>query len=218
MKLFLRELAAVMRREWVLEMRNGSAAASVWLYAVSTALTAGLAFREPLSARAWCSLFVLILLFVAMIGVAKSFSDETPERLRLVYQYCSPEAFVTGKMLYNALFMVVSSCLTLAVYLILLRDPGVNRLYAFGGTALSGAALGVMLTLISALAAAAGRGSTLSAVFGFPLLVPLLYAAVKLMYGAYQEVWKWREACLIAGIAAACAALSVALYGYLWQD
>ncbi len=217
-KRFIVEFRGVLKREWTLEMRNRSGAWSVLLYSALTVLVSGLAFREPLSPEAWSAFFGVILLFVAMTTVAKSFSDETPERLRLVYQYCSPEAFVAGKMFYNAVFMAFSSLLTLALYLVFMRDPGVHRGYAFLGMFLGGAGLGTSLTLLSAVAAAAGRISTLLAVLGFPLLIPQLNAVVRLLFGAYQEVWKWGDVYLIAGITALSAALSVVLYPYIWQE
>lgn len=218
MKRFLKEFRGVVKREWTLEARNRSAGLSVLLYSALTVLVSGLAFREPLSPEAWSTLFGVILLFVAMTTVAKSFADESPERLRLVYQYCSPEAFVAGKMFYNAAFMALTSLLTLTAYLVFMRDPGIHRGYAYMGTFLGGAGLGASLTLLSAVAAAAGRISTLLAVLGFPLIIPQLNAVVRLMFGAYQDVWKWGDMYLILGITAMSAALSVVLYPYIWQE
>jgi heme exporter protein B len=218
MKRFICQVYATLRREWILDMSNSSSLYGILLYSFLTVLISALAFREPLSPEVWSILLGIILLFVAMTTVAKSFSDESPERMRLVFQYSSPEAFISGKMIYNAIFMVVSALFTMTMYFFFLRDPGVKTEFVVVGVVLGGMGLGVSLTLLSAIAAAVSRISVLLAILGFPLIIPLLNAVIRLLFGAYQEVWKWGDAYLILGITAMSYALSVVLYPYLWQE
>ena len=112
--LFLKEIRLELKQRYVL---NG-----ILLYLVSTVFVTYLAFAGGITSETWNSLFWIILLFVAVNGISKSFVQENPARHLYYYTITSPEAIVLSKILYNLLLMAILSMLALLFFILLMGN------------------------------------------------------------------------------------------------
>ena len=75
-----KETKILIGKEIRLELKQKYVLNGILLYLVSTIFVTYLAFDKIISTDTWNSLFWIILLFVAVNGISKSFVQESPAR------------------------------------------------------------------------------------------------------------------------------------------
>ena len=179
-------------RAWVVcakdateELRRRVAIVSVFFFAatavtlVSFAMVGALALppedRPPLQA----ALLWIILFFAAATGLPRAFVTEEETGTGLALRKTIPAVVVlAGKSLFNFLLFLAMAAVTLPGFLVLL-DWKVGSAGAAAATLLAGGyGLAVVSTFLSALVARAGQRHVLFVLIAFPLLLPLLQAAI----------------------------------------
>lgn len=174
-----------------------------------------------LSGHAWNILYWLILLFVAINAVAKSFTSEREGQLRYLYSMAHPTSIMLAKTLYNALLMAVIGLVTFGLHS-LLGGQTVKSLDIFLLAAIIGGfAFSASLTLVSAIASKADNKTTLLAVLAFPLMAALLLVLI----GVTEAAWEgkgWADVSddmiAVIGISAGLIGLSVMLFPFVWRE
>jgi heme exporter protein B len=211
---------AVLRKECRSEWRTRYGLNAALLFAVTTltavSFTVGhLTDRtDLLGALLW-----VVLLFAALSSLSHTFVREvegkTDMLLRLV---ASPTAISLGKLLFNLLFLGVIELVTVPLYLMLMGAPA-PRMGAFLGLlALGSVALAAGATLVAAIIAQTrGRGA-LFAGASFPILLPVLAAAVSGTKAQWAGGTVDAEMRLLAAYSVAVLAASLLLYDHLWDD
>jgi heme exporter protein B len=137
--------------------------------------------------QTWNALFWIVQLFVSINAVAKSFLQDSKGRMLYYYTISGPANYITAKIIFNALLMLVMSLLTLLVFTLLLGNP-VIYFYKFllisflGGTGLS-----LVFTFLAAIAAKAQQQSALMAIMGFPIVIPQLLLLGKNFFQGFQR-------------------------------
>ncbi|MBL7956039.1 MAG: hypothetical protein JNJ91_13465, partial [Flavobacteriales bacterium] len=114
------EIAALLRMEVALDLRQRASWAGMLLYVVSAVYVCYLAVKGGLSLATWNALFWIILLFAAFNALARSFQREDAGRQLYLYTLVDPRSVVLARALYNGGTMVVLSLLSLAIYTLLL--------------------------------------------------------------------------------------------------
>ncbi|MCB0397963.1 MAG: heme exporter protein CcmB [Flavobacteriales bacterium] len=168
-------LAKEMKTEW----RQRYATAGLLLYVLCTVFVCYLSFRFLDDATTWNALFWVLVLFGAVNAGARSFLQESPGLQLYYYVLVRPQAVILSKTIYNMVLLVLVSLANYVLMTILLGNP-VEDKWAFllilipGSSGLAG-----VITLVSAIAARAGRNPALMAILSFPLLMPLLITLIK---------------------------------------
>ena len=222
---FLREVKALLVKEFKLEWKQKFAINGLLLYALTMVFIIVLAFRKDFSPTAWNIVFWIILLFVAINAVAKSFIGESRGQLLYLYTLAGPRAVILAKMIYNALLMGVVGGLSLLFYLFfsakstgeLIGDMGYYLLFVF----LGGMGFAVHLTLVSAIAARGKNSGTLMAILGFPLMIPLMLTCISACKNAIDglpRTFSQDELFFCGGFIAIVALLSLILFPFLWKE
>lgn len=211
---------AILRKECRSEWRTRYGLNAALLFSVTT-LTAvsfavGRLANRPdlLSALLW-----IVILFAALATLSHAFVREveghTMILLRLV---ATPTAIALGKLLFNLLFLGVLEVVTVPLFLILMGGPPPRWGAFIGILALGSVALAASATLVGALIAQSrGRGALYAGV-SFPLLLPVLGAAVSGTRAQWQGAPIDGEVRLLAAYATAVLAVSLLLYDHLWED
>jgi heme exporter protein B len=211
---------AILRKECRSEWRTRYGLNAALLFAV-TSLT-GVSFAvgrltdrpDVLAALLW-----VVLLFAALASLHHAFVREmeghTMTLLRLV---ASPTSIALGKLLFNLLFLALIELVTVPLFLVLMGAPP-PRWPAFLGTlGLGSAALAAGATLVGAIISQTrGRGALFAGV-SFPLLLPVLAAAVSATRAQWSGGSVASELRLLAAYATALLAISLLLYDHLWED
>ena len=218
MKLF-KEILFLLQKEFLLEWKQKYAISGILLYVSCTVFIIYLAALE-MEAGVWNSLFWIIVVFSSVNAVAKSFVQENSNRQLYYYQLVSPLAVILSKMIYNTLLLWVLSGLAYGMFSLFNPSPveyGDRFLVAI---LLGGMGFAITLTFVSAIASKANNGATLMAILGFPVMLPILIAVLKisrnalvLSMGSIQG-----SISILMAIDLLLLALAIVLFPYLWRD
>ena len=215
------EIAALLRLEVALDLRQRAAWAGMLLYVVSAVYVCYLA---GLGLATWNALFWIILLFAAFNALTRSFQREDAGRQLYLYTLVDPRSVILARAIYNAASMVVLSLLSLLVYSLLLSTEvleNADLLQFVLAVVLGGIGFAAVLTLISAIAARAGNGIGLMAILGFPLVLPLLLTVMRASKLALDGVAWSITSTYFGGLVlldVITITLAWILFPYLWRD
>lgn len=230
-----REIGALLVKELWLEWKQKYAFNGLLLYVLCMVVVISLGFTDgievdgdivginvlQISGKAWNIMYWIIMFFVAINAIAKSFVGEREGNLLYLYSVASPISIILTKIIYNTLLLAIIGLITLFFYALLggtnLGSPGIFAVAViFGAFAFS-----ANLTLVSAISAKAENRTTLLAVLSFPLIVPLLLNQISITQKALEGM-RWpdvmEEMGLSLGIGVALTLVSIVLFPFVWKD
>lgn len=182
----------LIKKEFLIDFRQKYPIAGIVLYIFATIYISYLTFQGILSPTTWNSILWIVLLFSFVTGLSKSFIAE--ERRSLYYYLIVPgNHLLLGKLTYSLLYGLMIVLVTGLLFLVFLPFPSASAdISLFITNLLLGTAgLSASLTMISSIASKTSNASTLMAVLGFPVLIPVLLLAVtnskKIILGAQLE-------------------------------
>lgn len=220
-KRFGRELLVLLQKEFQLEWRQKYALNGLLLYVASIVVVIALAFVNKLNPLTWNIIYWLIMLFVAINAVAKSFMAESNGQLLYLYTLAQPAAIILAKILYNALLLVAIALLAWGLFAglsdISISNPRLFILLIL----LGGLAFSSNLTLVSAIAAKAENSTTLLAVLGFPIIVPVLLTLIQASRFAIEGLdasLNLDNLQILAGISLVLTFASLILFPLVWRE
>ena len=213
---------ALLKKDLLLEWRQLHTFYGILLYIASTIFVIYLTLADSPNAETWNSLFWVIQLFVCVNTVAKSFLQESRGRMLYFYSIASPVEFITAKLLYNALLMLIMNAVSLVLFFVFLENPVSDSLLFLGISFLGGFSLSLVFTIMSAIAAKAQQNAALIAILGFPVILPTLLLLMRLSKVAFAEVFNEGAVLqltgLVLGMDVLVIALAVVLFPFLWKD
>jgi heme exporter protein B len=216
----IKTIAALFKKDLLLEIRQQYSFYGVLLYVCSTIFVLYLAMGQP-EDEVWNGLFWMIQLFVCVNAVAKSFLQESKERMLYFYSIAGPRDFILSKLLFNALLMIVMSITSLLLFLLLMGNPLREPLQFIGLAILGGVSLSVVFTFLAAIAAKAQQQAALMAILGFPIIIPQLLLLMKIATIAFSSVIQAGLAQMILLLIALdlmVIVLAIILFPFLWKD
>jgi heme exporter protein B len=216
-----KEIRLLIGKELMLEWKQKYAFNGLLMYVISTVFICYLSFRQIVDAPTWNALFWIILLFAAVNGAAKSFMQENRGRQLYQYTLASAHAIIISKILYNQMLMVVLGCINLFFYSLFIGNIVQDLGMFFVGLFLGSIGFASALTMISAIASRANNNSTLMAILGFPVLIPLLMTIIRFSKNAMDGIaWSesYRFALILLALNMMIMALSFLLFPYLWRE
>ena len=221
MSSILKEIRTLLYKELLIEWKQKYALNGLLLYVLSMVMVIAVALSGKLNPVTWNILFWIILLFVSINAVAKSFMSESKGHLLYLHAMARPAAIILAKMIYNALLMVLIGTVSLLSFSFLGDTEIANWPLMFAILIAGSIALASNLTLVSAIAAKAENRTTLLAVLSFPLIVPLLLVLIDLSENAIQGLdigLEVRSFYLLGGIVLVLSVVSVILFPFVWKD
>ncbi len=216
-----KEVKALIGKDIKLELKQKYVLNGILLYLLSTVFVTYLAFKEVITTETWNSLFWIILLFVGVNGISKSFVQESPARYIYYYTIASPQAVVLSKILYNLLLMAILSLLSFGMFLLLMGNQVVNTGLFILALILGSFGLSSILTMVAAIASRASNNFSLMAVLSFPIILPLLLTLMKISRLALTSPeWPGTAGPLVILLTINLAVIILAylLFPYLWRD
>jgi heme exporter protein B len=217
----LSEIRYLVGKEIKLELRQKYVINGILLYLVSTIFVTFLAFEDVVSVETWNSLFWIILLFVAVNGISKSFLQESPARHLYYYTITSPQAVILSKIIYNLLLMIILSSLSFLFFLLMMGNPVIDLPLFLVCLLLGSSGMTSVLTMVAAIASRASNNFSLMAILSFPIILPLLSTLMKVSKSALvvtQESGNLGFIVILLTINGAVIMLAYLLFPYLWRD
>jgi len=219
--MIFREIKYLIKKEMLQEWKQKYAFQGLLLYVVSTVFVCYLSFRHIIDPPTWNALLWIILLFAAVNAVAKSFMQESRGRMLYYYTLANAASIIMAKTIYSLLLMIILSIVSLAFYSLFVGSPVQNYQMYFVAMILGSAGLASVLSMVSAIASKAGSNTTLMAILGFPILIPLLMTTIRFSKNAMDGLaWSVSYNLMIILIAlnVMVIALSYLLFPYLWRE
>ncbi len=174
----MKEISELIKKDFLLELRQRYAINAILLYVVSTVFVVQLAFGRIIDANTWITLFWIIMLFAAFNAVSKSFLQEHQTRWLYYFTLASPQSIILSKIIYNSILMVLLGFLSLLLYVLFMGMPEFNHAILYPVFILGCIGLASTLTMVSAIASNAGNNMALMAILGFPIVLPLLLLVI----------------------------------------
>lgn len=216
----LQPIFSLLKKDVLLEFRQQYTFFGVLLYIASTTFVIYLTMGQP-EDEVWNGLFWVILLFICINAVARSFIQEGKGRMLYFYTIASPVHFILSKLIYNSGLMMLMSGLSLLLSTLLLGNPLQHGLLFFGISCLGGISLSLVFSFLAAIAAKAQQPSAIMAILGFPLIIPQLMLLMKIANIAFADIVQNGMPQLVGmliGFDLMIIALAYILFPHLWKD
>ncbi len=217
----MQNLRTILLKEFKSDFRNPYVLGGAALFLISSLFVCYITVKRIPSPALWVALFWIIVLFTSFNAVAKSFINETRNRMLYLYTIVHPATFITAKSIYHTTVMVILSGIAVLVYgtffSMPIGDPWVFAFSVFFGSS----GLAIILSLLSTMASKAGNNLTLLAVLGLPILLPLILVSSTLMKNAVDGIdlsVQLKYMFVLGGLNVVSFALSIILFPYLWRE
>lgn len=205
----------------MLEVRQQYTFYGILLYIACIVYVLFLSINEP-DAETWNALFWVNMLFISINAVAKSFLQESRGKMLYYYSITGAREFIIAKLLYNIVFMLVMSLLSLFTFSFFLGAPYLDGFLFLGITMLGGISMCLVFTLMAAIASRANQNAAIMVIMGFPVIIPQLMLLIRLSKSAFGEVFKEgvvvQMSLLLGGLDILVIALCMILFPFLWKD
>src|SRR5918993_1143186 len=180
----MKQVLALFKKDLLLEIRQQYAFYGVLLYVGATIFVLYMAIEAP-DNQTWMGLFWIIQLFISINAVAKSFLQESRNRMLYYQSISNPRNFIVSKLLFNSMLMLVMAFLSFILFALFMNYP-VKRTGLFIGLVfLGGWSLSLVFTFLAAIAAKAQQNAAIMAVLGFPIIIPQILLLIKLSNAAF---------------------------------
>ena len=215
-----KRIAKLIEKDLLLEWRQKYSIYGLLLYLCSAIFAINVMQEKPES-EVWNTLFWIILLFVSVNAVAKSFLQEHKNRNIYYYTVHHPKEIIISKLIYNVVLMMAMSLISFFLFAVLLGNPIMNFSKFLLMVVVGGLSLSLLFTLLSAIASKAGGNSALIAILGFPLVVPqliLLADLSKPLFMTMLVIGWWKFFFVLLALDILVIVLSIILFPFLWKE
>lgn len=220
----LSRIWAVARKDATEESRRRIAAGAIFFFAATALALCSFAvgpFGVPEEARPQISaaLLWILLFFSAATGLPRAFvrEEETGTALALRRSVAAP-IVLAGKTLFNYLLFLAIALVTVPAFAVLMEWRPQSPVALGLSLAAAGLGLAISSTFLSALVARAGQRNVLFVVISFPLLMPLLLAAIAATLEASRGEMPWGPLRVLVAYDGAAACAAYLLAEAAWED
>jgi heme exporter protein B len=216
-----RQIISLLAKDFNLELKRPYLFNGMLLYMVSTVFVCYLAFEGFIDVKTWNALYWIVLLFAAVNSAGRSFSDEFSHRHLYYYSLAGPASIIMGKMIYNAILLMILSMLGFLAFSIFLGMPEMNKSMFLMAITLGSIGLAFLLSLVAGIASRAEHNFTLMAILSFPIVLPMLLILMNLTQYALNDA-SWQEAVkpviALLALQVLVVILALVLFPYLWKE
>lgn len=218
--MFGTQLYGLIKKEFLLEFRQKAGLGGILVYVVSTIFISALSFNKLIAAPVWNALYWIIFLFSAVSICGKSFTKEGGGAALNNYVLYKPLVFFASKLIYNFVFLLSISLITLFFYSWFVGYLVSNFWLFILVLILATMGFSAILTLMSAIASKTENSYSMMSILSFPVLIPVLILVLRISKQAVDGLaWSVSSDFLLmlTSINAICIVLSILLFPYLWR-
>ena len=171
------DVAALARKDLLLELRSRDTLPAMLLFVVATLVVFHFALPSGASETAAAGLLWVALVFTALLGLTRAFVAEREQRLMdgLVLAPCDRSAIWLAKGLSVVAFLLIAEVVALPAFA-LFFEPVTGKMVA--GVLLADLGIAAVGTLLAAMAAASRARELLLPLLFLPLAIPIIVGGV----------------------------------------
>jgi heme exporter protein B len=220
---FFGKVWSIVRKDLALERRSREMLSSMAIFALLVILVFSFSFdlRVEQSSQVAPGVLWVAIPFAGMLGLARSFVLERDQGCLDGLLLCPVDRSVlyAGKVVSNILFISLTEAIILPLCFALFNLP--FKLLLFPVVSLGTIGFSAVGTLVSAMTVHARAREVLLPVLAFPIVLPLLIAAVKATGGVldeqpWSEMKHWLQ--LLAGFDVIFGAVSFVVFDYVVEE
>jgi heme exporter protein B len=214
------EIIALIRKEITIEFRELYALGGILLYVATSVFIVMIAFGE-LEPEFWNLIYWILFLFASINAVLKSFVRESDHRYLYYYTLTHPVNLLLAKVIYNAFLLFLIGCLLMVALSIIAGNPIIAFDIFLLAIVMGSVSLSLTFTFISSIAIKADNSSTLLAILGFPLTIPIFINLIDLSgvaLGLTIDENIIDEITILGSIELLLCGAGMLLFPYLWRS
>jgi len=112
----MKNIGAILTKEFKSDFRNPYVIGGAGLFLVSSLFVCYITIKRIPITQIWVALFWIVVLFASFNAVAKSFLNETRARMLYLYTLVTPSEFISAKMIYHGIVMIILGSIATLVY------------------------------------------------------------------------------------------------------
>ena len=163
-------------KDFKIDWRSKYPVVGLLLYVISLILTCYFAFTGFVQTETWNALFWVILLFVSINAIARSFLQEQ-DRTRYYFHIAKPETLIAAKLIYFGIYQLVLAGLGVFIFSVFMGTQSLSSGF-YLNLVLGSLGLSSAFTMISSISSKTNNQSVMMAILGFPVIIPILVLAV----------------------------------------
>jgi len=204
-----------------IEWQHKYAIGGALLYLIATIFVSFLVFQNIIAKDVWIALFWIIIIFVSINTVARSFVGENKNRYYYYYGLCNPQDIILSKIIYNSLFLLTFTLISYLLFSVFFNNIIIHQLLFLGTIILGALGLSAILTMTSAIAWKAQNSFSLTAILSLPLILPLVIILVRLSHlsiSSFNKIEAFKLLFILFLLNLLTTTLSYILFPYIWKD
>ena len=214
---------AVFIKDFRLEWRSRFGVSTVLAFIASTLLVVLFSLRaDLLSVSVQSGLVWIIILFASLTTLSRVFVSESERgTMDLLRLNASATSVFIGKLIYNFLFTLLITGITLFLFAVMVNMTVFRPLLLLAVVALGSSGLAGATTMLGALVSQAVRKGAVFPVLALPLLIPLMLLLVRVttaVFVAEDTVSYGNDLAALIGFTGVTISASVLLFDNLWED
>jgi heme exporter protein B len=207
-------------KELLIEWRQRYAINGILLQVVSSVFVVFLALKA-VNPSTWNGLFWIIMLFVSINSIAKSFIGEGRGKNLYYHGLVKPQVLLVSKFIYNGLLNIVLAVLCLLTFSLWMGNEIQHQGLYYLATLLGCLGFSATFTMLSAIASKAGNSHLLMSVLSLPIIIPLLLILIKACKRAMDgldESLIWKDLGVLVMFNLLVVALAYILFPSVWKE
>lgn len=217
------ETLAIVRKEWLSEVRSKHGLYTALLFSLLTVTAAGFAsFTERLMGTVAGGMLTLALLFMAVVALPRYLLNEdeqgTFDLLRLIAR---PEVIASGKLIACALQMLVTGFALSVLYVAFAQVTVTDWPLFLSAVVAESLALAAGVAFCGGLVMGSANRWIMASVAALPILLPqmaLSVAAIGAGLGSGRPTLGWQSVVGLVGYAVALASLGPIILARVWSE
>ena len=175
--MFFKKTFKFFYKEIQLEIKFFNAISGILLYLMSTVFLCYTTLHVNgciINSNTWNTLFWIILIFIYIDSVKKTFLQERENRHIYYYSLIKPELFIFSKIFYNIILLTIISFFGFFFFTFLFGNPVKNQALFILNVVLSNIGFSSILTLISAISSKLPNNNIIMSILSIPIIIPLI--------------------------------------------
>jgi len=219
----MKEVWSILRYELQKDFKQSYSFLGIILYLISSIFVCYWSFQTGLTAVTWNAIFWILNVFLSIQTVQKVWHEDRKEKIYL-YLLVQPLHLFIGKLLYSLVLNNILVAINFLLCWSLLGEDIMQQahIWAFLSVlALGISGITIAFNFVASIGAQQASASSLSAILGLPIVLPLLSATVQSAKLAIQGFdWLVINPNMINMLALSSLSLglSLVLFPYIWQE
>jgi len=210
----------LIKKEILLEWRQRYALNGILLQVLSSVFVVFLATKQ-INNPTWNGIFWIVMLFISINAIAKSFIGEGKGRNLYYHMLVQPQQLLLAKFIYNALLNLVLVSLCIFAFIVLLGNPIQSFALYYLVSVLGCIGFASTFTMLSAISSKAGNSNLLMPVLSLPIIIPLLLIIIKASMRSMDgldDVLIFKDLGILALFNVLILSLAYVLFPIIWKE